>query len=66
MPRIAVFDSVFQMCYVFYMRLREHVVLRIDSKSRKALERIAKREDDSVARIIRRAIATFLKRHKAK
>jgi len=48
------------------MRLREHVVLRIDSKSRKALERIAKREDDSVARVIRRAIAEFLKRSESK
>ena len=46
------------------MRLREHVVLRIDSKSRKALERIAKREDDSIARIIRRAISEFLERRK--
>jgi predicted transcriptional regulator len=48
------------------MWLREHVVVRIDSKSRKALERIAKREDDSVARVIRRAIAEFLKRSEGK
>ena len=48
------------------MRLREHVVIRIDSESRKALERIAKREDDSVARVIRRAIAEFLKRQNVK
>ena len=46
------------------MRLREHVVLRIDSKTRKALQRIAKRDDDSVARIIRRAVTEFLKRQK--
>jgi len=59
-------DSVLQMCYILSMRLREHVVLRIDSKSRKALERIAKREDDSVARVIRRAIAEFLKRDASK
>jgi predicted transcriptional regulator len=48
------------------MRLREHLVLRIDSDTRKALERIAKQEDDSVARVIRRAIADFLKRRKGK
>lgn len=47
-------------------RLRNHVVVRIDERTRKALERIAKREDDPVARIIRRAIAEFLKRQKKK
>lgn len=48
------------------MRLREHIVLRVDSETRKALQRIARLEDDSVARVIRRAIADFLKRRKGK
>ena len=48
------------------MRLRKHIVLRIDEDSLKAVQRIAKREDDSVARVIRRAIFEFLKRQKVK
>ena len=61
-------DHVLQMCYIcaLTMRLREHLVLRIDSATRKALERIAKAEDDSVARVIRRAISEFLKRRGGK
>jgi len=48
------------------MRLRSHLVIRIDKISRKTLERIAKREDDSVARVIRRAIAEYLQRYERK
>ena len=59
-------EYVFQMCYTLAMRLREHVVVRIDAKSLKAIQRIAKQEDESVARIIRRAISAFLERHKGK
>ena len=47
-------------------RLRKHVALRIDADSMKQLEKIAKREDDPVARIIRRAIAEFLERQNRK
>ena len=39
-------------------------MLRIDTKSLTTLQRIAKREDDSVARIIRRAISEFLERRR--
>jgi predicted transcriptional regulator len=48
------------------MRLRKHIVLRIDEKSLKAVQRIAKQEDESVARIIRRAIVAFVERYKRK
>ena len=46
------------------MRLRKHIVLRIDEKSLAAVQRIAKKEDESVARIIRRAIVAFVDQHK--
>ena len=58
--------NVFQMCYNLVVRLRKHIVLRIDEKSLKAVQRIAKQEDESVARIIRRAIASFVREHKRK
>ena len=59
-------DCVLQMCYTLAMRLRKHIVLRIDEKSLKAVQRIAKQEDESVARIIRRAIVAFVERYKRK
>jgi len=46
------------------MRLRKHIVLRIDEENLKAVQRIAKKEDESVARIIRRAIVAFVNEHK--
>lgn len=55
--------SAANVLHCLFMRLREHVVLRIDAKSLKVLSRIAKQQDDSVSRIIRRAITEFLERH---
>jgi len=52
------------MCYNVAMRLRKHIVLRIDEKSLTAVQRIAKQEDESVARIIRRAIVAFVDQRK--
>jgi len=51
---------------IVIMRFRSHVVIRIDKLSRKTLERIAKMEDDSVARVIRRAISEYLHRYERK
>jgi hypothetical protein len=40
------------------------IALRVKEKDLKALERIAKREEESVSETIRRAIAAFLKKEK--
>jgi hypothetical protein len=55
------FDSVSYLLYALNMA-KKLIALRVKEKDLKALEKIAKREQESVSETIRRAILEFLKK----
>jgi Ribbon-helix-helix protein, copG family len=53
---------LYPICHTLPSMAKKLIALRVKQKDLKALERIAKREEEPVSETIRRAIAAFLKK----
>ena len=54
--------ALYAICYTLLSMAKRLIALRVKEKDLKALERIAKREEEPVSETIRRAIVEFLKK----